>query len=335
MTHPAVLEDADNAAVMVMLLEEEQAARIIAELDPQELRLLGEKMCALGEIRPEAITGAIAGFVARNEQLGLSSHDRVDRVRSLMTRAVGEMKAGNLMQRIAPDAPATSPLELARWLTPQALIPLIKDEHPQTIAVLLVQLDPEVAAAVLGALSWKLQPVVVNRIATMGPVASEALAMLEDLLAARIGTLHGQAPLTMGGARDAAELINASGKAFEKRVMGEIAKADKPLAKRIENEMFKFEHLFVLDAQAMGALLREVDSDTLIDALKGVEDDKRDVFFGAMSSRAADGVRDEIAARSRVKMAEVIEAQRLIVAIARRLAVEGTISFGSSDDEYV
>ena len=175
----------------------------------------------------------------------------------------------------------------------------------------------------------------VNRIATMGPVASEALAMLEELLAARIGTLHGQAPLTMGGARDAADLINASGKAFEKRVMGEIAKADKPLAKRIENEMFKFEHLFALDAQAMGALLREVDSDTLIDALKGVEDDKRDVFFGAMSSRAADGVRDEIAARSRVKMAEVIEAQRLIVAIARRLAVEGTISFGSSDDEYV
>ena len=99
--------------------------------------------------------------------------------------------------------------------------------------------------------------------------------------------------------------------------------------------MFKFEHLFALDPQAMGALLREVDSDTLIDALKGVEDDKRDVFFGAMSSRAADGVRDEIAARSRVKMAEVIEAQRLIVAIARRLAVEGAISFGSSDDEYV
>ena len=118
--------------------------------------------------------------------------------------------------------------------------------------------------------------------------------------------------------------------------MGEIAKADKPLAKRIENEMFKFEHLFALDAQAMGALLREVDSDTLIDALKGVEDDSREVFFGAMSSRAADGVKDEIAARTRVKMAEVIEAQRLMVAIARRLAAEGTISFGSGgDDEYV
>ena len=336
MTAPAALEEADSAAVMVMLLEEEQAARVIAELDPRELRLLGEKMCALGEVRPEAITRAIAGFLAHNEQFGLSSHDRIDRVRSLMTRAVGEVKAGNLMQRIAPDAPATSPLELARWLTPQALIPLIRDDHPQTIAVLLVQLDPEVAAAVLAALTWKLQPVVVNRVATMGPVAPEALAMLEDLLAERIGSIHGQALLTMGGARDAADLINASGKAFEKRVMGEIAKADKPLAKRIENEMFKFEHLFALDAQAMGALLREVDSDTLIDALKGVEDDSREVFFGAMSSRAADGVKDEIAARTRVKMAEVIEAQRLMVAIARRLAAEGTISFGSGgDDEYV
>jgi flagellar motor switch protein FliG len=330
------LEEADSAAVMVMLLEEAQAAEIISQLGPQELRLLGEKMCALGEIRPEAITSAIAGFVARNEQSGISAHGRVERVRSLMTSAVGEVKADNLMQRIAPEAPATSPLELARWLTPQALTPLIKDEHPQTIAVLLVQLDPDVAAAVLGDLPWKLQPMVVQRIATLGPVSPDALAMLDELLAERIGTIHGQAPLSMGGAREAADLINASGKAFEKRVMGELAKADKPLVKRIENEMFKFEHLFALDAQAMGALLREIDSDTLIDALKGVEDDKREVFFAAMSSRAADGVKDELAARTRVKMAEVIEAQRLVVAIARRLAVEGTIAFGAAgDDEYV
>src|SRR5262245_33059223 len=121
---------------MVMLLDEDQASKILAELEPEELRVLGEKMCALGEIRPEFISHAIAGFVNANDQIGISDHNRVGQVRSLMTRAVGEVKADSLMQRIAPDAPIASPLELARWLTPAALAPLVRDEHPQAIAVL-------------------------------------------------------------------------------------------------------------------------------------------------------------------------------------------------------
>lgn len=329
-------DEAGRAAVMVMLLEDDQAATILSRLEPHELRLLGEKMCALGEIQPEVIAHAIANFVERTEKMGLVAHDRVGHVRSLMTKAVGEIKADNLMQRIQPDQPRASPLELARWLTPQALAPLVKGEHPQALAVLLVQLDPEVAAEVLHSLPPEIQPEVVHRIATLGPVAPEALMMLEELLTRRIGECHGQGALAMGGARDAAEIINNSGKAMEKRVMPEIARLDKALAKEIENEMFKFEHLFVLNPQAMGSLLREVDNDTLIDALKGIAENERDVFFGAMSSRAADGVRDEIAARGRVKLADVVNAQKQIVAVARRLAAEGTIVFGGrGDDEYV
>ena len=117
--------------------------------------------------------------------------------------------------------------------------------------------------------------------------------------------------------------------------MPEIAKIDKALAKEIEGEMFKFEHLFALDPQAMGSLLREVDSETLIDALKGIAEDERENFFRAMSSRAADGVRDEIAARGRVRLADVVAAQKDIVAIARRMAAEGVIAFGAGDDDYV
>ncbi len=329
------LDEGDRAAVMVMLLEEEQASKILAELEPEELRVLGEKMCALGEIRPEYITHAITGFVNANDQIGIPAHNRVGQVRSLMTRAVGEVKADSLMQRIAPDAPVASPLELVRWLTPQKLTPLIRDEHPQAIAVLLMQLDPEIAAEVLHGLPWKVQPEVVHRIATLGPIAPDALVMLEEMLARRISETHGQAALSMGGPREAADLINNSGKAVERRVMPEITRADKALAKLIEAEMFKFEHLFALDPQAMGTLLRDVESETLIDALKGVVEEERDVFFRAMSSRAADGVKDEIAARGRVKMADVIEAQKQIVAVARRLAADGAISFGQSDDDYV
>jgi len=335
MTAPARLDEADRAAVMVMLLEDEQAASVLARLEPQELRLLGEKMCALGEIGPNVIAQAIAGFVARTERLGLAAHDRIGHVRSLMSCAVGDIKADNLMQRILPDAPESPALELARWLSSRALAPLVRDEHPQAIAVLLVQLDPEVAAEVLHALPADVQPEVVHRIATLGPVSRDAITMLDDLLRRRIAECHGQEAFAMGGPREAAELINNSGKAMEKHVMPEITRADKGLAKEIENEMFKFEHLFALDPQAMGALLREVDSETLIDALKGIGEDERTVFFGAMSSRAAEGVADEIAARGRVKLADVVAAQKRVVTVARRLAAEGVIVFGSGEDDYV
>jgi len=331
----ANLDPAGNAAVMVMLLQDDQAARILSELEPEELRLLGQKMVELGEIGPEVIAGAIAGFVEKTESLGLVTHDRVGHVRNMMGRAVGEVKADSLMRRIAPEAAKTSTIELARWLVPEALTPLIKGEHPQMIAVLLVQLDPEVAAAVLHGLPAADQTEIVHRIATLGPVAPEAIAILEELLTRKIGERHGQAPLSIGGIKEAAEIINGAGKAVEARIMPQIAKMDKVLARKIEEEMFKFEHLFVLDPQSMGALLREIESDLLIGALKGIPESERDVFFRAMSSRAADGVKDEIAARGRTKLSEVVEAQKAIVGVARKLAADGTIVFGSGDGDYV
>ena len=330
------LTDTEAAAVMVILLGEEQAAALLSRLSPAELQRLGEKMCALGEIGPEAISAAIRDFVERAEKPGLRTEGRGTQVRQLMTRALGPVKAENLMQRILPDEPQATSLEIAQWLNAQAIVPLIKGEHPQAIAVLLAQIAPDVAARVLQSLPNDQHTTVMHRIATMGPVSPEAIAMLEELLARRIAEHHGTAALNMGGARATADLMNAAGKAIERRVMPEITKMDKALARAIENEMFKFEHLFVLDAQSMGALLREVESDVLINALKGTEEPNREVFFRAMSSRAADGVRDEIAGRGRLRMSDVVEAQKAVVTVARRLAAEGVIAFGSSgDDDYV
>lgn len=339
MSEVTALPEAERAAILVMLLDEAQAAEILRQLNQDELRLLGEKMCALGEIGPALITQAIGGFVRRTERQGLFTHGRNDQVRTLMTEAVGPLKAGNLLQSILPEVSSDGggTLEIARWLTPQALVPLVQDEHPQALAVLLVQLNPEVAAQVLASLPAPVQTEVVHRIATLQEVPGEALAMLEELLERRITASHGSAPLTMGGPREAADIINQAGKAAEKRIMPEIARIDRSLAKTIENEMFKFEHLLALEPLAMGALLRDVESDVLIDALKGIEEAQRDVFFRAMSSRAADGLRDEIAGRGRLKMTEVQEAQRQIVAVARRLANEGVIAFGAGggEDDYV
>lgn len=338
MMQMALPDGADRAAVMVMLLGEEEAARLLSGLSPDELRTLGGKMCAIGEIGPRAIADAIASFAESAEQAGISSYGRVESVRRIMTSALGEVKADSLMRRVAPpeEGPRTPALDLAQWLEPDVLIPLIKDEHPQAIAVLLVQLDPVAAAAVLAGLPEELQTPVVHRVAKLGPVAPEAIAILEETLAAKIALAHGKAPLQMGGVREAAGIINSAARTVEKRVMPALGKLDKKLAKELESEMFKFEHLFELDKQMMGFLLREIESELLIDALKGIEEEQREHFFGAMSSRAADGLKDEIEQRGRIKRSDVEAAQKAIVDIARRLAADGTIIFGSGgDDDYV
>ncbi len=330
----APVDMAADAAVMVMLLEDDQAAAVLSRLAPAELTRLGARMCELGAIGPEAIGAAVVGFVERIEAQGPIADDRIGQFRHKVTRAVGQVRADNLMRRIQPDVPASS-IEIIRWLLPDAIVPLIRDEHPQAIAVLLVQLDAEVAAAVLHALPEGQQFDLVRRVATIGKVSADAIAMLDTLLTRRIGECHGQATMAMGGPREAAAMINGAGRGVERRVMPAMTKADKVLAKAIEHEMFRFEHLYELGTMAMGAVLREVDSDTLIVALKGIAADERTAFLSAMSARAAEGVTDEIDARGRVKLADVIAAQKQMVATARRLAADGVIQFGSGDDDYV
>ncbi len=160
--------------------------------------------------------------------------------------------------------------------------------------------------------------------------------MLDEMLAAKIARVHGRLPLTMGGVREAAGIINNAARGVEKRVMPAIGRIDKQLARELESELFRFEHLFALDPQSMGRLLREVESAVLIDALKGTAEDDRARFFAAMSSRAADGLRDDIEARGRIRKADVLAAQKQVIDIARRLAAEGAIAIGSGgEDDYV
>jgi flagellar motor switch protein FliG len=339
MNAPVLAEGPDRAAVMIMLLGEDEAARLLSALSPEELQALGTRMCAMGDIGPGAIAESIANFAECAEETGISAHDRMESVRRIMTGALGDLKAENLMRRVAPvrETPRSPALELARWLDPDVLADLIREEHPQAIAVLLVQLEPHAAAEVLAALPEEQHTPVVHRIARLGPVSPDAIAILEEMLSARIARAHGKAPLAMGGVREAAEIINNAARSIEKRVIPGIGKIDKQLAKAIEGEMFKFEHLYGLDTKMMGQLLREIESEVLIDALKGLSEEEREPFFGAMSSRAADGVRDEIEARGRIKRSDVEAAQQAIIAVAKRLAADGAIVFGggSGDDEYV
>ncbi|MFB0613808.1 flagellar motor switch protein FliG [Aurantiacibacter poecillastricola] len=326
--------NAERAAVILTLMDDDEAARLLALLEPAELQLVGEKMIALGDIDPEHIAKAIEGFVQLADDATLSGHDRPSQLRQRMTQALGEVKADSIMQRIVPGGPAPS-LELARWLAPPVLLALVEGEHPQAIAVLLLLLDAEPAAELLSLLPASLQPDLVERIARMRNVSGLALDLLEEVLARRITTRFGKSALIMGGAREAAELINMAARPVSGIVMPAITQKDAALARAIEAEMFTFEMLFELDPMGMGRLLREVENEMLVDALKGVAEDDREPFFAAMSSRAADGVRDEIEERGRLKRSDVIAAQNSIVKIARKLADDGEISLGADDGEFV
>lgn len=334
---PKLLGGTDKAAIMVMLLAEEDASRILGQLTPDELRQLAGTMCSIGDVQPQAIADAISGFSRSTEQNGLSGHGRVDSVRKILNGAVGEVKTENLMRQVAPEHEEASlpALGLLRWLDPKIIGEILADEHPQAIAVLLLQLDSDVAAAALAALPEELHTPVLHRVARLGPVSRQAIEILEQTLNAKIEKLHGTIPLTMGGIKHAAEIINRSHRSLEKRVMPTINKIDKKLAKELENEMFKFEHLFALDTKMTGVLLREIESDTLILALKGLEEEEREQFYGAMSSRAADGLRDEIEMRGRVKKIDVETAQKEVVAIAKRLIAQGDLIMGEGDEDYV
>lgn len=334
---PMNLAGTDKAAIMVMLLAEEDASKILAQLTPEELRQLAGTMCAIGEVEPNAIADAIAGFSRSTERSGISHHGRADSVRRMLEGAVGGLKSDNLMRQVAPEAQEESlpALDLLRWLDPKVIGEILADEHPQAIAVLLLQLDTEVAAAALAELPEEMHAPVLQRLAQMGPVSRQAIGILEETLNAKIEKLHGSVPLTMGGIRQAAEIINHSSRSLEKRVIPSIGKVDKQLAKQLENEMFKFEHLFALDVKMTGVLLREIENDTLIAALKGLEPEQREQFYGAMSSRAADGLRDDIDGQGRIKKTEVDAAQKEIVAIAKRLIAQGELVMGEGDEDYV
>jgi len=311
----------DRVAVLLMLLSDEEAAGLLARLEPDELQRIGAAMCEIGEIGRPAMLEAVSDFVEESSRELLPKQDRPAQVRGLLERSIGPTKAESMMLRIEPDARPRS-IEMARWLAPSILLKLVEEEHPQVIAALLLMLEPDPAAEILSGLADFRQPDVVERVAKMGPVSQQAVAMIDALLSQRIGASFGANALTLGGPREAANLINLAAGELRGTVLPAIAQRDGPLAEKIEEELFTFEMLLELDPKAMERLLRDVDNEALVDALKGIDEEQRAPFFRSMSS-------------GRLARTEVEASQRKIVEVARSLAEQGEIVMGGDDGEFV
>ena len=334
MNEAATPNGSEAAAILLMLLAEEEAAQVLSLLQPEEVQHLGGAMFGVANVSEDQDEDVLDLFVRRARARTTIGFGADAQIRGMMERALGSERAENVLSRITPVARSNA-LDSLKWMDPQAIATLIEREHPQIAALVLAHLDPPIAADVLQLLDESHQADLIYRVATLGSVTSEALEDLEKLLLRQAARSSTVTATKRGGASEAAKIVNNARTTAEQRIIKALSKLDKNLARSIEDEMFVFDNLMALDDKGMGALLRAVENDVLVVALKGADERMRTKMFGCMSSRAAQSIQDEIADRGPMRLAEVQDAQKEILAIARRLASEGTINLGGKDDDYV
>jgi len=323
----------ERAAVLMMLVGEEEAAAILQKLDPEEVRQLGKAMFAVADVGEPEVQMVLDDFVGKARDRTAIGFDPKPIIETMMTRALGPEKADSVLARITPPD-AQCQIDLLDWMDAAEIAAMIEKEHPQIAAVVIANLDQDVAGQVLELLPDSIQPEILHRVARLGPITPEAVDTLRTMLANRSGTGGQSAGVMLGGTKEAARILSGARKTTEQRVMPKLFKIDREVAKAIEEALFVFENLLEMDDKNLGTLIRNIDSDLLTRALKGVDEATRNRFLGCMSSRAADGIRDEMEARGPMKLSEVLDAQKAIIQLARALAKDGTIMMGG-DDDYV
>lgn len=323
------------AAILLMLLGEDEAAEVLGRLEPDEVQHLGAAMFGVADVSEAEVDGVLDMFVGRARERTTLGFGAQTQIKAMMERALGSERAENVLARITPRTRSTA-LDALKWMDAETISGLVQQEHPQIAALVLAHLDPTVAAEVLQLLDESVQTDVVYRIATLGPVTAEALDDLERLLLRQVTRSTGGGSSTKrGGAAEAAKIVNNTRTATEQRVIRQLAKLDRLLARTIEDEMFIFDNLMSVEDKDLGTLMRQIDNDLLIVALKGCDEKLKAKILGVMSSRAAQSIQDAIAEKGPMRLAEVQDAQKEILATARKLAEAGTIMLGGKGDDYV
>jgi flagellar motor switch protein FliG len=324
-----------RAALLMMSLGEDAAAEVFKYLTAREVQLLGSAMASLKQVTRDDVSAALEEFRQEADQFMAVSLGSDEYIRSVLTKALGSDRAASLIEDILEASEGSSGIDALNWLDANTVAELIGDEHPQIIATILVHLERDRAAAVLALLGERLRNDVMLRIATFGGVQPTALAELTETLNSVLAG-QGAKRSKMGGVRTAAEILNMMNSSDEEAVISSLRERDAELAQRIVDEMFVFENLMDVEDRGIQLLLKEVDHDTLMVALKGVPDELRDKFLRNMSSRAAEILREDLEAQGPVRMSKVEAEQKKILQIARRLAESGQIVLGNQgDDAYV
>jgi len=329
------LTGTQKSAILMMLLGEEEAAEILKNLSPKEVQHLGGAMYSVRNTDQETVNAVLDEFLAiikKQTSLGLGAGNYI---RNVLNRALGEDKAQSVLSRITP-ASSERPIEILDWMDARSIAELLQDEHPQIIALIISYLDYSQASDVLNLLPEVMQPEIVQRIATLETVDPEALRELELVMQMKFKANTSLRSTKVGGVKAAAKIMNFTKANMEKRILGAIKRNDKDLMQAIQDNMFTFDNLGMSDDRSLQTLLRAVETEDLIMALKGATEELQEKLFGCMSTRAAANIKDEMEVLGPVRLTEVQTAQKQIIEVARKMSDEGTIVLaGRGGDKMV
>ncbi len=326
----------EDAAILLMSVGEEQAAEVFKYLSPKEVQKLGERMARLRTVSREKIESVVENFnKAKEEQFSLVG-DTGNFVSQVLKRALGNDRADMLLDRILQGRDASG-IESLRWMDPGSIAELLKNEHPQIVASILVHLERDQSAEVLRNFPERLRNDVLLRIATLDGIQPQALQELNEVLSKVVAGGEKVKKATLGGTKATAEILNHLGAQLETTAVESIREHDADLAQKILDQMFIFADLAKIDDRGIQVLLREVQSESLIVALKGSEESLREKIFKNMSTRAAEMLKEDLESKGPVRLSEVEAEQREILKTVRRLADEGQLQIGGGggDDQYV
>jgi len=328
------LTGVQRAAIVLLSLGEQQAAEVLKHMGAKEVQKLGVAMTSVGGISRETVATVFDEFVdvlAQPSGLGAGADDYV---RAVLTQALGEERASSLIDRILHGR-NTSGLDTLKWMEPRAIAELVRNEHPQIIAIVLAHLDGDQAAEVLKCLPERVRVDVLLRLATLDGIPPHALSELNDVMARQFAGSQNIKSSSVGGVRVAANILNFMDSGQEEALLGAIGEVDSELSVQIRDLMFVFDNLAELDDRAMQAVLREVSSEQLALALRGAEARVRQKITGNMSQRAAEILLEDMEARGPVRLAEVEAAQKEILAVVRRMADNGDITLAAKAEVMI
>ena len=322
----------ENAAILLMSLGEEDAANVFKHLTPKEVQGLGETIAKLKTISRERVDTVLEMFNTVASEQSVLVGDTDEYVKAVLRKALGEDKANLLIDRILQGGD-TSGIESLKWMDAQSVGELLRIEHPQIVAAILVHLDFDQAASVLKTFSERQRNEVLVRIATLDGIQPSALKDLNEVMGKVLAGGEKMRKTSLGGVKPAAEIINMMGSSVETAVLDYIRETDNELAQKIMDNMFTFDDLETVDDKGIQALLKEVQSESLVIALKGAKPEMREKIFKNMSTRAAESLREDLDSRGPVRVSEVEAEQKELLKVVRRLADEGQIVLGGGGDD--
>jgi flagellar motor switch protein FliG len=325
-----------RSAILMLALGEDEAAEVMKFLSPKEVHKLGLAMATLKSVGREEVETVVSEFLLEAEQSSHLDIDSDEYIRSVLTKALGDDKASSLLSRILQSRDSSG-IESLKWMEAQTVADFIRHEHPQIIATILVHLEPDQAAEIISVFPERMRQDVMLRIATLDGVKPIALRELNEVMTKLLTGNENLKKQNMGGIKVAANIMNFMNGDNETTVMAGLKNYDDDMAQKILDEMFVFDNLMEIDDKGIQTILREVQSETLIIALKGTTEEMRDKIFKNMSTRAAEMMREDLESKGPVKLSEVEAQQKQILQIVRRLADEGQIQLGAKggDDQYV